>query len=673
MCGIAGSVSPPRADARAEPGHVARMIATLVHRGPDDSGLWAESESGVCLGHRRLAILDCSQAGHQPMVSASQRYVVAFNGEIYNHLLLRDALAAEGCAPAWRGTSDTETMAAAFDAWGVEQALTRFVGMFAIAAWDRERRVLVLARDRIGEKPLYYGRLRGTWLFGSELKALAAHPAFQGDIDPQALSDYMRLGYVPAPASIWRGVSKVSPGCLVTIDAAAGTMTQRAYWSVLAAAAGEPPAFDSDAQAIDAAESLMRRAVSQQMISDRPLGALLSGGIDSSCIVALMSLAAREPVRTFSIGFHESAFNEAEYARSVAQHLGTHHTDLYVSAAQAREVIPLLPDLYDEPFADASQIPTYLVSKLARGSVTVALTGDGGDELFGGYPHHVMGARLWNLIRRVPAPMRQHLGALLERASPAAIDRLFARMLPQDAASGAKALRPAQKLTALARVLRSRDPEALYLQLMSHWSEQSVLAEPVRGHRLVQGVPDTGAATTQEDFMRRDLLLYLPDDILAKTDRASMAVSLETRAPLLDHRVVEFALRLPLSMKIRQGQSKWLLRQVLYRHVPQALVDRPKMGFSVPIGAWLRGPLREWAGDLIASAGGPAAGLLDRAALARMLAEHAAGVRDRNQQLWAALMFLAWARHDRSVVDAACPPSPMPAPAPDRPMALRAA
>ena len=631
----------------AREAHVERMISTLAHRGPDDAGLWSDPHAGVCLGHRRLAVIDCSGAGHQPMVSASGRYAISFNGEIYNHETLRAVLQAAGCAPAWRGSSDTEVLAAACDAWGIERAIAACVGMFAIAVWDREQAALTLARDRIGEKPLYYGRFRGTWLFGSELKALAVHPAFERAIDPQALAAYMRLGYVPAPGSIYRGVAKVQPGCLVRLDAS-GAAREQPYWSALAAARAAPERFDTEAQAIEATEALLAQAVAQQMVADRPLGALLSGGIDSSCVVALMRAHAAHPIQTFSIGFHESAFNEAEYARAVAQHLGTHHTDLYVTPAQAREVIPLLPQIYDEPFADSSQIPTYLVSRLARQSVTVALTGDGGDELFGGYPRYAMGSRLWSAIQRLPLPLRAGLGRLL-RLAPASVDRLFALALPQDAASGSKALRPAQKLNALGHMLQSRNPAALYVHLLTHWAEPALLPRAARTARAALLAPDVGSAggAIEQQFMLRDLLGYLPDDILVKTDRAAMAVSLETRAPLLDHRVVEFALRLPLALKMRQGSTKWLLRQVLYRHVPAALVDRPKMGFSVPIGAWLRGPLHEWAADLAGSSRGDAAQLLDRARLARLLREHATGVRDRHQALWTALMLLAWAEQVR--------------------------
>lgn len=582
------------------------------------------------------------------MMSASGRYVVTFNGEIYNCKSLRKELESVRCAPTWRGTSDTEVLVAAFDAWGVEAAVSACVGMFAIAVWDRELRALTLARDRMGEKPLHFGKFRGVWLFGSELKALVAHPAFESTIDLQAASTYMTLGYVPAPATIYRGVSKVRPGHLVRIDATTNVVQERPYWSLLEAASKPPLQSASEGEAIDRLEALLSQAVAQQRTADQPLGALLSGGIDSSCIVALMRAQDAAPIRTFSIGFHESAFNEAEFARTVASHFATDHTELYVTAAEARSVIPLLPGIYDEPFADPSQIPCYLVSKLARTSVTVALTGDGGDELFGGYPRYAMGNRLWSLMRHVPASWRPSVGDLLSGMAPRFVDRLFSGIFAHDDVSGVRGMRPAHKIAKLGRVLRNRDLRGLYLSLLSPWAEPASMVGSLRSQTLLHEVADTGAPTTYQDFMLRDLIGYLPDDILTKIDRAAMAVSLENRAPFLDHRVVEFAVRLPLELKARNGVGKWVLRQILYRHIPRALVDRPKMGFCVPLDAWLRGPLKEWAGDLIGSRQSDAALLLDRNALTRMLDEHNSGVRDWHQALWTALMFLAWGQIDRS-------------------------
>ena len=646
MCGIAGSLEGPDTPRAAMEARVGRMISTLAHRGPDDAGVWTEVSSRACLGNRRLAIIDRSDAGHQPMMSESGRYVLTFNGEIYNCKALRRELESLGLAPAWRGTSDTEVLVAAFDAWGVEAAVSACVGMFAIAVWDREQKALTLARDRMGEKPLYYGRFRGVWLFGSELKALVAHPAFERAIDLQAASTYMTLGYIPAPATIYQSVNKVRPGCLVRLDATTNTAEERPYWSLLDAANKPPLVFASDAEAVDRVEALLSQAIAQQRTADQPVGALLSGGIDSSCIVALMRAQNASPIKTFSIGFHESSFNEAGFARSVASHFATDHTDLYVTAAEARSVIPLLPEIYDEPFADNSQIPSYLVSKLAHTSVKVALTGDGGDELFGGYPRYAMGNRLWSLMRHVPASWRPSIGDALQGLAPRFVDRLLSGIFAHNDVSGVKGMRPAHKLAKLGGVLQSRDLRALYLSLLSPWAEPASMAPSLRSQALLHELGDSGAPTAYQDFMLRDLIGYLPDDILTKIDRAAMAVSLENRSPFLDHRVVEFAVRMPLALKARNGVGKWVLRQMLYRHIPRALVDRPKMGFCVPLDAWLRGPLKQWAGDLIASRQSDAASLLDRNVLMRMLDEHSSGVRDWHQALWTALMFLAWGQND---------------------------
>ena len=620
------------------------MAATLTHRGPDDAGLWSDSTAGVCLGFRRLAIMDLSSAGHQPMSSPSQRYVTVINGEIYNFEALRCQLQAAHLAPPWRGRSDTEVLVACFDAWGIEATICKCVGMFAIAVWDCQQRTMTLIRDRIGEKPLYFCRVRGIWLFGSELRALLAHPAFERTIDPHSVATYMSLGYIPAPETIYLGVKKLKPGCMVKLEPATNTATEQCYWSVLEIANQSPLIFRSDADAIDEAAALLADAVSQQVVADRPVGALLSGGIDSSCIVALMQAQASSPIKTFSIGFQEKSFDEAQYARQVARHFGTDHTELYATAAAAQAVIPLLPEMYDEPFADSSQIPLYLVARLARTAVTVTLTGDGGDELLGGYPRYSMGSRMWGAIGRIPTQRRVAAAELLQKLTPDFVDHLFAWAFPHNETSGVRGMRPAQKLGKLIRVLKSKDVADFYLRLLSPWAAPELLAPDLRSHYVFHGATKTGAPSVFEDFMLRDLMGYLPDDILVKTDRAAMAVSLETRMPLLDHRFVEFSLRLPLSMKTRGGVSKWLLRQVLLRHIPNALVDRPKMGFCVPMGAWLRGPLRTWASDLIMSHANGADQFLDRRALKHMLNDHIAGVRDSSQPLWTALMFLAWAR-----------------------------
>ena len=623
--------------------------------GPDDAGVWADPAQGIYLGNRRLAIVDVSTAGHQPMPSPGGRYVVTLNGEIYNHRELRRRLDDAGRAPTWYGTSDTETLTGAFDAWGIDATIDACVGMYAIGIWDRVERNLTLVRDRIGEKPLYYGRFGNVWLFGSELKALAAHASFERAIDPDALSTYMSLGYVPAPATIYRNVRKVLAGTRIVLRAGDPVPREATYWSATDIASRPRLSFDRDDDAVDALERLLGTAVDEQKIADRPFGALLSGGIDSSTIVALMCARHAARLETFSIGFRESAFNEAHYAAGVARHFGTVHTELYVDAGDVRDTIPLLPRIWDEPFADVSQIPTFLVSKLASRSVTVALSGDGGDELFGGYPRYPMGARLWPTMRRVPPRLRPLLGDFMKRV-PAAVDRSFTWAFPHDEVSGVRGLRPVQKLTKLGRAFRSPDLETLYWQLLAPWGEPQLLRRPSTRSPFPTGADANPSTSVEENFMLRDLIGYLPDDILAKTDRASMAVSLESRAPMLDHRVVEFALQLPTSFKFRDGVGKWLLRQVLDRHVPKRLTDRPKMGFGIPIASWLRGPLKEWAYDSIASCRGETSELIDLPALRGMLDRHASGVGDWHLPIWTALMFVQW--NGECAGDPAGPPVP---------------
>jgi len=643
MCGIAGFLN--QTDRGQAFAIASRMADAIVHRGPDGAGVWVDELAGVSLAHRRLAILDLSPAGHQPMVSSCGRYVIAFNGEIYNHLALREELGGGG----WRGHSDTETLLAAIASWGIETSLKRCVGMFAFGLWDREIHTLTLARDRLGEKPLYYGWQGGTFLFGSELKALKAHPTFCAEVDRDALTLLLRHNAIPAPYSIYRGIHKLPPGTFLQLGHGQKEATPVVYWSARSVAeAGQRNLFrGSDAEAVSELERLLVQAVGGQMVADVPLGAFLSGGIDSTTIVALMQAQSTRPVKTFTIGFNEAGYNEAEHAHAVARHLGCEHTELYVTPQDAMDVIPSLSAIYDEPFADSSQIPTLLVSRLARGHVTVSLSGDGGDELFGGYNRYFWARDLWRKLGWMPRPLRAALAGVLTTLPPAAWNTAFQKLerwLP----SRLRYANPGDKLHKAAEILAVRSPEEIYLGLVSHWKTPAQLV-PGSVEPLTL-LTDPGQQVDLPDFEHRmmvlDTVTYLPDDILTKVDRAAMAVSLETRVPLLDHRVVEFAWTLPLDMKIRHGQGKWLLRQVLYRHVPQAMMERPKMGFGVPIDVWLRGPLKAWAAALIEPARLAREGMFDPAPIQRKWLEHQSGSRNWSYYLWDVLMYQQWQEHN---------------------------
>ena len=663
MCGITGFLDRNINTSNQEIEIIlARMNQRLLHRGPDDDGVWLDSSQGIGLGHRRLSILDLSDAGHQPMTSQSQRYILVFNGEIYNHLEIRRDIENNG-APnphpladrrptldsriedRWRGHSDTETLLAAIDSFGVGEALTRCRGMFALALWDRHDRLLYLARDRMGEKPLYYGWQGGTFLFGSELKALKAHPNFCGEIDRSALSELLRLGYIPGPRSIYRGISKLPPGTFLALGVHRPDARPVSYWtSANAAERGQMSPFTGDTpEAVSTLDGILRSAVSSQMMADVPLGSFLSGGIDSSLVTALMQAQSSSPVQTFTIGFEEQEYNEASYAKVVAQHLGTNHTELIVGPDLALAVIPDLPKIFDEPFADASQIPTHLVSKLASKSVKVVLSGDGGDELFGGYNRHSWTMLLWNKMRYVPKGMRRQAANILMLVPPQLWDSILATwgfLLPERL----RYRSPGDKLHKIARILGASRPEDIYFELISQTKEANrfvIASNPA--DTLMCDSPDLPALRDIEHrIMFLDSTSYLPDDILTKLDRATMGVSLEGRTPLLDHRIVEFAWKLPLAMKIRNGQGKYVLRQVLSRYVPETLTERPKMGFGVPIDRWLREPLKEWGENLIHSDRLKSEGFFNQKRVQLLWKQHQSGRRNHAPTLWSILMFQSW-------------------------------
>jgi asparagine synthase (glutamine-hydrolysing) len=643
MCGFAGllDISAASQNDRLQT-IVLRMAESLRHRGPDDVGAWVDANAGIALGFRRLSIVDLSPQGHQPMESASGRYVMAFNGEVYNFKDIKAALPDAN----FRGGSDTEVMLAAIETWGLDAAIRKFVGMFAFALWDRKERVLSLARDRMGEKPLYYGWAGESFLFGSELKALRQHPNFNREINRDALVPYLRHGYVPTPCSIYEGVLKLPPGTVLTLrEPQSGRMPSPvAYWSVTKVAeAGEADPFGgSEEDAKAQLEQALRRAVGEQMVADVPLGAFLSGGVDSSAIVALMQAQSSRPVRTFTIGFHEFGFDEAEYARAVAKHLGTDHTELYVTPDEARAVIPNLPTLYDEPFADATQIPAFLIAELARRSVTVALSGDGGDELFAGYSWYPRASSIWSKMRWLPGPVRRTAAGALKTLSTR--ESLFRAMKPV-MPSGARHRMSGSTAQKIAAMMHAADgPERLHQWMLSKWNggERVVLGAAREPVTCLTDSQSWAAVSDAQSLMCFDMQTYLPDDILTKVDRASMGASLESRAPFLDHRVVELVWRLPMSMKSRESTSKWLLRQVLYKHVPQKLIERPKAGFNVPINAWLRGPLKEWAHALLHPDRIRREGFFDPAPIQAKWQEHLGNKRDWDDHLWHVLMFQSW-------------------------------
>lgn len=646
MCGFAGAYDP-LSEPNGWPARLAAMAGALRHRGPDDEGFWHDADVGVGLAFRRLAILDLTAEGHQPMLSASGRYVIAYNGEVFNFRALTAELESGGAR--FRGHSDTEVMLAAIERWGLTPAISRFVGMFALALWDRLERKLHLVRDRIGIKPLYWGWSRGALLFGSELTALRRHPSFDARLDRSAVASFLRFNYVPAPDAIFEGFRKLEPGCIRTFDLAAATAGGEGrlatYWSLAeVASAGLAQPFSGDErEAIDELERLLTDSIALRMIADVPLGAFLSGGVDSSLVVALMQKVASGKVRTFTIGFAEKEYDESAAAREIATRLGTEHTERIVTADEAKAAVPRIASLFDEPFADSSQVPTLLVCELARAHVTVSLSGDGGDELFAGYKRYALFSDLQRTLDLLPRGVRHALAPVLGAVPIGAANRLLGFVDPwlRRYGSGGAA---GDKIRKAAELLALPDERALYLHLISHWKDPAQLVTGASLRPRLADLADrpTGFRDAVHPLIFDDLLAYLPDDILVKVDRTSMSVGLEARVPILDHRVVEFAWRLPLSLKIRNDEAKWALREVLYRHLPKDLVDRPKQGFGLPIDVWLRGPLRSWAEDLLSESRLRRGGLVDPAPIRTKWLEHLGGQRNWHYYLWDVLVLEAW-------------------------------
>lgn len=646
MCGIVGFLDFARSLSDSDK-IIRGMTNRLRHRGPDGEHCWTDRENGVALGHTRLAVLDLTDAGRQPMISACGRYLISFNGEIYNFAEIRSRLEREGSAPVWRGHSDTEVLLAAVSAWGFSDSLLlQLNGMFAFALWDREEKRLHLARDRMGEKPLYYGWLGGIFVFCSELKVLRGFPGWQGQVDPDALACLMRHGYIAAPLSIFTGISKLPAACSMFVDLERPKRESASYcyWRPSVGADMSWDGGQSEDAWLSEAERLLAKSVSLRMVADVPVGAFLSGGIDSSLIAAQMQAHSSRPIKTFTIGFHEEGYDEAENARAVAHHLGTDHTELYISAKEAMDVVPQLHELYDEPFADPSQIPACLLARLARSQVKVTLTGDGGDELFYGYSRYPATSRLWARLRAVPRPVRIIAEVVLRHAPTTLLDKSLSWLSPQLGGFG-RMHSVGDRLKKLDGLLSASSARQLYSAMISAWNVPPVLGRTTSDSGPYQcGSAPLSLPNLERWMAETDMRIYLPDDILVKVDRSTMAVGLESRVPLLDSDFVDFARRVPHALKWRDGKGKWLLRQLLAQRVPERLFDRPKQGFSVPIGAWLRGPLREWAEDLLNEQAMKQAGYLDVGPVRKRWQEHLSGKRNWQYALWNVLIFQSWLR-----------------------------
>jgi asparagine synthase (glutamine-hydrolysing) len=651
MCGITGFLST-EINENKYPSLLSKMSKKIAHRGPNDSGHWFSIDDKIGLAHRRLSILDISKAGAQPMHSHSNRYVIVYNGEIYNHLSIRKEIFDYNKFNGWTGTSDTETLLKGFELWGIEKMLQKCTGMFAIAVWDKKNKCLNLARDRIGEKPLYYGWQGKSFIFGSELKAFYPHPDFKKDINKDSIFSLLRYYNVSGPNTIFKDIYKLRPGTILNINQN-NTYEEKVFWSAhdMTLRKNSEIKNKTDKNIKEELLSLLKNTVKNQMLSDVPLGAFLSGGIDSSLIVSLMQEQSNYPIKTFTIGFDEKGYNEAKFAKIVAKELGTDHTEMYVSPTDALNVIPELPKIYDEPFSDTSQIPTYLVSQLASKNVKVSLSGDGGDELFCGYNRYLMADKIFNKMRLVPIPIRKSVHNALKNIKPSQWDKFAARvrfLLPDFA----KLNNLGDKFYKGIDLISSDSMVDLYLRLVTHWDDPSKALLEGKDRLLVDYPKNIKFSSFDEvrGMMLMDLVTFLPDDLLVKMDRAAMAVSLETRAPFLDHKIVEYAFNLPQKFKVRNGNTKWILKKILKEYMPETYFDRPKMGFAVPIGDWLRGPLKEWADELLNETRLKNEGYFNQKEIKLKWEQHIKKTHNWDYHLWDVLMFQAWLENFKSKI-----------------------